>query len=55
MNYYDLANNEKVKLELLDTLASLLSMNEQDRIRMGVEKSGRSNTENGRKSERIRK
>ena len=44
-----MSNNEKVKLELLETLASLLDMSEQDKIRVGLEKMKieRMNQQNG--------
>ena len=54
VNYYDMSNNEKVKLELLETRASLLDMSEQDKIRVGLEKMKieRMNQQNGQSSER---
>jgi hypothetical protein len=49
-----MSNNEKVKLELLETLASLLDMSEQDKIRVGLEKMRieKMNQQNGQTSER---
>jgi hypothetical protein len=59
VNYYDQANNEKVKLELLETLSSLLDISEQDKIRMGlekmrIEKMGQTSTDKDKKPEGIK-
>lgn len=38
VNYFDVQNSEKVKGELLETLASLLDLQETERVRIGLTK-----------------
>lgn len=37
INYLDINNTQKVKNELLETLSSLLDLNESERVRIGLE------------------
>lgn len=38
VNFFDVQSSEKVKAELLETLASLLDLCEEDRVRVGLNK-----------------